>query len=139
MSLQEIITQNSVSLSATAGNTRAEGSAVLHRTLRERPKTVIGSSGNYLHLENGQDIFDATGGAAVSCLGHGNERVKQAMMAQLDANAYCYSLFFSSPAGEKLAKLLVDSTGGVMTKALIVSSGMDGMVPKICEHCILTA
>lgn len=124
MSLQETVTQNTVSLSAPAGDTQPDGSAVLYRTLRERPKTVIGSSGNYLHLENGQAIFDASGGAAVSCLGHGNERVKQAMMAQLEANAYSYSLFFSSPAGEKLAKLLVDSTDGVMSKALIVSSGM---------------
>ncbi|KAJ9411207.1 hypothetical protein DTO045G8_839 [Paecilomyces variotii] len=127
MSLQETVTQNTVSLSAPAGDTQPDGSAVLYRTLRERPKTVIGSSGNYLQLENGQAIFDASGGAAVSCLGHGNERVKQAMMAQLEANAYSYSLFFSSPAGEKLAKLLVDSTDGVMSKALIVSSGSEAV------------
>lgn len=126
MSLQEVVTQSNISLSATtaASDSKSDGSAVLHRTLRERPKTVIGSGGNYLHTEDGQEIFDAAGGAAVSCLGHGNERIKQAMMTQLDDNAYCYSAFFSSPKGEKLAKLLVDSTDGVMSKALIVSSGM---------------
>ena len=50
------------------------GSAVLHRSLHEDPLRVVSSKGHILHLSNGQKIFDATGGAAVACLGHGNER-----------------------------------------------------------------
>ena len=49
-------------------------SAVLHRSLHQVPLRVLSAKGNYLHLSNGQKIFDATGGAAVSCLGHGDER-----------------------------------------------------------------
>lgn len=124
MSLQELTSSGSTTVTIPAStNGDSKTSAVLHRTLREKPNSVIASDGNYLHLDNGQSIFDATGGAAVSCLGHGNERVKQAMMAQVDQNEYCYSLFFSHPPGEKLAKFLVDSTNGVMSKALFVSSG----------------
>lgn len=49
-------------------------SAVLHRSLHHEPLRVVEARGNYLQLNNGQRIFDATGGAAVSCLGHGDER-----------------------------------------------------------------
>ena len=49
-------------------------SFVLHRSLHHEPLQVISAKGNLIHLNNGQSIFDATGGAAVSCLGHGNER-----------------------------------------------------------------
>lgn len=49
-------------------------SSVLHRSLHYDPLRVISAEGNHLHLSNGQTIFDATGGAAVSCLGHGSKR-----------------------------------------------------------------
>jgi adenosylmethionine-8-amino-7-oxononanoate aminotransferase len=49
-------------------------SAVLHRSLHHDPLLVVSASGNYLNLSNGQQIFDASGGAAVACLGHGNEK-----------------------------------------------------------------
>lgn len=49
-------------------------SAVLHRSLHQDPLIVASAEGNYLHMNNGQKIFDATCGAAVACLGHGNKR-----------------------------------------------------------------
>ncbi|GAB7353996.1 hypothetical protein MBLNU459_g4589t1 [Dothideomycetes sp. NU459] len=102
-------------------------SAVLHRSLHNDPLKVVGAQGNYLHLSNGQKILDATGGAAVSCLGHGNERVKQAIMEQMNQVSYCHSLFFATAGIEELAQTLVDSTGGEMTRAFVVSSGSEAM------------
>ena len=52
-------------------------STVLHRSLHADPLRVLSAKGNHLHLSNGQRIFDATGGAAVACLGHGDERYEQ--------------------------------------------------------------
>ena len=49
-------------------------SAVMHRSLLEDPLRVVAAQGNHLQLSNGQKIFDATGGAAVACLGHGDIR-----------------------------------------------------------------
>jgi adenosylmethionine-8-amino-7-oxononanoate aminotransferase len=49
-------------------------SAVLHRSLHHDPLRVVSAKGNYLQLDNGQKIFDATGGAAVACIGHGDQR-----------------------------------------------------------------
>jgi adenosylmethionine-8-amino-7-oxononanoate aminotransferase len=103
------------------------GSAVLHRDLHRDPSKVVRASGNYLTLGNGQVILDATGGAAVSCIGHGSQRVKNAIAAQLDETAYCHTLLFTSSGAEGLARVLVDSTHGEMAKAFIVSSGTDSV------------
>ena len=58
-------------------NGKTTSSAVLHRSLHHKPLHVISAKGNSLYLDNGQRILDATGGAAVSCLGHGNERYER--------------------------------------------------------------
>ena len=63
---------NGANNSSLNGDIRA--SAVLHRSLHCEPLRVVSAKGQYLELSNGQRIFDATGGAAVACLGHGNER-----------------------------------------------------------------
>ena len=74
-------------------------------------------------LTNEIGLLDATGGAAVSCLGHGHQRVKEAIISQLDVVSYVHSATFATEAAELLAKELVESTGGEMSKAYIVSSG----------------
>ena len=102
-------------------------SNVLHRSLHEQPKKVVDASGMYLILEDGQKILDATGGAAVACLGHHHPLVRKAVAAQMDRFSYCHSLFFSSDAGEDLCKYLIDSTDGQMSRAFIVSSGSEAM------------
>ena len=55
-------------------NGKLHKSAVLHRSLHHKPLHAVTAQGNYLYLSNGQKIFDATGGAAVACLGSGNQR-----------------------------------------------------------------
>lgn len=106
---------------------RSQTSRVLHRSLHVQPRKVVKADGVYLHLDNGQKILDATGGAAVACLGHNNEQVKEAIAAQMNKFSYVHSLFFSSEVGEDLCKTLVDSTKGQMSKAFIVSSGSEAM------------
>ena len=98
-------------------------SHVLHRSLHNKPHTVVAAQGLYLTLSNGQKILDATGGAAVSCLGHNHPRVKAAIAKQQDTVSYCHSLFFGTQAGEELADELVRGTNGKMARCFIVSSG----------------
>ncbi|KAI9847524.1 MAG: hypothetical protein M1838_000850 [Thelocarpon superellum] len=105
----------------------ALGSSLLERDLHQAPDKVVSSSGLYLTLENGSQVLDASGGAAVACIGHGEQRVKKAMMAQMDQVSYCHSLFFSSSATETLARELVQGTRGEMSRAFIVSSGSEAM------------
>lgn len=59
---------------AELGSGKTEKSAVIHRSLHHDPLQVISAHGNYLHLSNGQKILDASGGAAVACIGHGDIR-----------------------------------------------------------------
>lgn len=72
-------------------------------------------------------MLDTTCGAAVACIGHGNARVKAAMMAQIDAFSYCNSIFFGTAVGEELCRTLVEGTGNQMAKALIMCSGSEAM------------
>ncbi|KAL0259534.1 hypothetical protein SLS55_005271 [Diplodia seriata] len=116
-----------ISRSAHEGAETTNASGILHRSLKHLPLKVVGASGNYLTLSNGQKILDATGGAAVSCLGHGDKRVQDAITRQMSEVAYCHSLFFSTSAAEDLGQELVAGTNGAMTKAFIVSSGSEAI------------
>lgn len=98
-------------------------SAVLHRDLHAHVPYVSEASGIYLTLSDGRQILDATGGAAVSCIGHGNQRVRDVISSQVQRLDYCHSLFFGQQPSEDLARWLIDSTGGRMSHAFIVNSG----------------
>jgi adenosylmethionine-8-amino-7-oxononanoate aminotransferase len=106
------------------------------RTNAFQPMTVTSGSGIWLTLENGQKILDATSGAGVSAIGHGDPRVKEAIVAQLDKIAYCHPGFYQSEPAQQLANFLVESTQGKMVRALLTGSGkrlfaFDRLVP----HC----
>lgn len=98
-------------------------SAVLHRTLKSAPRQVISGDGKYLTFSDGHKILDSTCGAAVACIGYNNQRVKKAMVNQMDKFTYANSMFFGHPIGEELAAELVNGTRGVMSKAYIMCSG----------------
>ena len=115
-----------------------EQSSVLYRQLRQRPLKIVEGRGSYLITDEGMEILDATGGAAVSCIGHSDKRVHQAILEQMQKLSYCYSLYFTHNAAEKLSKWLVDSTGGRMSRAFIVSSGKASpsmiILPSLLPH-----
>ena len=98
-------------------------SAVLYSNLSDQPPKALSSKGCWIISSDGMDVFDASSGAAVACIGHDNPRVKAAVMRQLDNIAYCYAPFFTTEPVENLARELSDSTGGQMSRAFIVSSG----------------
>lgn len=102
-------------------------SSVLHATLAANPPKIVGAQGHYFKTADGHSIFDASGGAAVSCIGHGNPRVKQAIKDQLDQVEYCFSPWFATDAYEKLATFLTDSTHGEMEKVFICGSGAEAI------------
>lgn len=101
-----------------------EQSAVLHRNLQHPFLRLIGGKGIRLTFEDGHSVIDASGGAAVACIGHGDTRVKKAMADQLDKISYCSTTFYTTDVCEQLCRELVNSTQGYMTRALIVSSGV---------------
>lgn len=48
-------------------------------------------------------------------------------MDQMNQVSYCHSLFYGTTATEDLANLLIESTGGEMARAFIISSGSEAM------------
>src|SRR5258707_2838671 len=98
-------------------------SRVLHRSLRETPPKAIGGDGVWLIAEDGRRILDASGGAAVSCLGHQHPRVLEAMARQASKLAYAHTSFFSSEPAEALADKLVGHEPGGLGYAYLVSGG----------------
>lgn len=97
---------------------------LLDRNLNKAFPVVKSGKGNYLLLTDGRTIFDATSGAAVSCLGHGNQRVIDAMTAQLTTGVpYLASTFWGFEVVEKLCKELIDGTDGKMARVYLTGSG----------------
>jgi 4-aminobutyrate aminotransferase-like enzyme len=102
----------------------AKTSSALHRHLRHNFLLIAKGEGNYLILEDGRRIFDGSGGAAVACIGHGDQRVLDAEFRQMREVSYCATIFYTTKVFEKLCNDLVNSTHGHMGRAYIVNSGM---------------
>jgi adenosylmethionine-8-amino-7-oxononanoate aminotransferase len=110
---------------------RASHSRVLHRSLRETPPKAIGGDGVWLIAEDGRRILDASGGAAVSCLGHQHPRVIEAISRQASKLAYAHTGFFSSEPAEALADRLVGDEPGGLGYAYFVSGGSEAIEASI--------
>lgn len=100
-------------------------SSVFPRDTRQSPPIAMGGEGCYLIDSTGKRYFDGSGGAAVSCLGHGDPEVTEAIKAQLDRLAFAHTGFFSSEPAEALADLLVRHAPGDLSKVYFVSGGSE--------------
>ncbi|MBS0560986.1 MAG: aspartate aminotransferase family protein [Proteobacteria bacterium] len=83
-------------------------SAVLQRALGWTPPTVVAGEGCTLIDADGRRYLDASGGAAVSCLGHSNARVVAAVQAQVARLPFAHTSFFTNAPAEALAHRLID-------------------------------
>jgi adenosylmethionine-8-amino-7-oxononanoate aminotransferase len=100
-------------------------SRVLHRSGAVPPIAVRGE-GIWLHTADGQAIMDASGGAAVAALGHGNRRIAEAIGRQAAEMAYSHTGAFSNQPAEDLADILLHDEPGGLTRAWFCSSGSEG-------------
>jgi adenosylmethionine-8-amino-7-oxononanoate aminotransferase len=99
----------------------------MHRSVSFQPDTAVRGEGLILTLEDGREIIDASGGAAVACLGHGNRRVAAAVSEQVSRLAYVHTGFFTSEPAEALAELLLKDEPAGLSHAFFVSSGSEAM------------
>ena len=100
---------------------------VFHRHLHHTPPVAVGGKGVWIHDSNGKEYLDASGGAAVSCLGHGHPEVLAAMHAQIDRLAYAHTSFFTTEVAEELAAHLIEHGPAGMSHAYFVSGGSEGV------------
>ena len=66
---------------------------------------VVGGDGCYLIDKDGKRYLDGSSGAAVSCLGHSDEYVKDEIKKQIQGLSYVHSSFFTNEPAEKLARV----------------------------------
>ncbi len=88
---------------------------VFHRHTQSDLPVAVRGDGIYLFDSNGKRYLDASGGAAVSCLGHGHPRVTAAIKRQLDQLAYAHTSFFTTEIAETLGMPL-STVGAVLTR-----------------------
>ncbi|HKU93674.1 MAG TPA: aspartate aminotransferase family protein [Vineibacter sp.] len=100
---------------------------ILHRQIRHDYPRAATARGLYIHDKAGKAYLDASGGAAVSCLGHGHPDVVAAMHAQIDALAYAHTSFFTTDAAEDLADDLIAHAPAGMSHAYLVSGGSEAV------------
>ena len=100
---------------------------VLHRTSLAYPPLAVRGEGCFLFDAAGKRYLDASGGAAVSCLGHGHPAVVEAIQRQAAQLAYAHTSFFSNQPMEALADFLIERAPGDLAQAYFVSGGSEAM------------
>lgn len=102
-------------------------SHVFHRSSKGSLPVASHGDGVYIVDKDGKRYLDASGGAAVSCLGHSHPRVIQAIKDQVDQIAFVHSGFFTNSAAEALAEKLTSKAPSGLDYMYIVSSGSESM------------
>lgn len=102
-------------------------SHVFPRTITSPPVKAVASDGCYIIDETGKRYLDGSGGAAVSCLGHGDADVVAAIKAQTDQLAFAHTGFFTSDPAEELADLLIEHAPNGLDRVYFVSGGSEAI------------
>ncbi len=102
-------------------------SQVFPRHTKAKLPTAVSGDGVYIIDQRGQRYLDACGGAAVSCLGHSDEKLKSAIRAQIEALPFAHTGFFTSEPAEALAERLAAAAPGNLERVYFVSGGSEAI------------
>jgi len=100
---------------------------VFHRNPREAYPVAVRGEGAYLIDRDGKRYLDASGGAAVSCLGHSDAAVVKAIQEQLARLPFAHTSFFTNEPMEALADALVAHAPAPLEKVYFVSGGSEAI------------
>lgn len=106
-------------------------SHVFPRHTKVTPPKAVRGEGCYLFDDTGKAYLDGSGGAAVSCLGHGDPDVIAALQAQAEALAFAHTGFFTSEPAEALADLLIQHAPEGLDRVYFVSGGSEAVEAAI--------
>ncbi|MFI4995957.1 MAG: aspartate aminotransferase family protein [Hyphomicrobiales bacterium] len=100
---------------------------VIHRNLRSEVPTAVAGEGPYIIDSTGKRYLDGSGGAAVSCLGHSDREVTDAITAQLERIPYAHTGFFTTEPVEELADFLASKAPQGLGNCYFVSGGSEAI------------
>ena len=106
-------------------------SHIFPRSIAAPPVKAVSAKGCYIYDEAGKRYFDGSGGAAVSCLGHGDQAVIEAIKDQADTLAFAHTGFFTSDPAERLADVLIEHAPGDIDRVYLVSGGSEAVEAAI--------
>ncbi|WP_175756478.1 aspartate aminotransferase family protein [Burkholderia ambifaria] len=100
---------------------------VFHRAPRATLPVAVAGDGIEIIDSTGKRYIDACGGAAVSCLGHSNQRVIDAIKRQVQQLPYAHTSFFTTDVAEELADRLVAAAPAGLEHVYFVSGGSEAI------------
>lgn len=103
----------------------ANRTRILHREPSRDLPVAVSGEGPFVIDSAGKRYLDASGGAAVSCLGHSERRVIEAIKAQLDRLPYAHTGFFTNEPAEALAEHLIERAPDGLGHVYFVSGGSE--------------
>ena len=92
---------------------------------------AVQGDGVYIIDRTGKRYLDASGGAAVSCLGHSDDKVIKAIKKQVKRLEFAHTGFFSNIPAEALAELLIKEAPGSLDRVYLVSGGSEAVEAAI--------
>ena len=106
-------------------------SNVFPRNCKINMPLAVQGEGVYIVDRTGKQYLDASGGAAVSCLGHSDQQVIEAIKSQVERLEFAHTGFFSSVPAEALAELLIKEAPGSLDRVYFVSGGSEAVESAI--------
>src|SRR5437899_1927621 len=108
---------------------RRQREIMTHILYRQTANLPVATGGKGIELidSTGKRYLDASGGAAVSCLGHGHPAVTAALHEQLDKLAYVHTSFFTTEVAEKLGDRLIEDAPAGLSHVYVVSGGSEAV------------
>ncbi|MEZ5843672.1 MAG: aspartate aminotransferase family protein [Hyphomicrobiaceae bacterium] len=100
---------------------------VFHRAPKSAMRVAAGGDGPYIIDRAGKRYLDASGGAAVSCLGHSHPKVIAALKSQIDRLAFVHTGFFTAEPIEELADMLAADAPGDLDRVYFTSGGSESL------------
>lgn len=100
---------------------------ILHRSIGPTLPHAASAQGVYITDTTGRRYLDASGGAAVTSVGHAHPEVLAAMRAQIDNLCYAHTSFFTTDAAEALAEKLVNLAPEGLNYVYLVSGGSEAV------------
>jgi len=100
---------------------------IFPRHTKARPPIAAKGDGAYIIDASGKRYLDGSGGAAVSCLGHSDPEVINAIKGQADQIAFAHTGFFTSEPAERLADRLVAHAPKGIDRVYLVSGGSEAV------------
>ena len=100
---------------------------VFQRQIHAELPLAAGGKGVYIIDSEGKRYLDASGAAAVSCLGHGDADVIRAIKDQADRLAFAHTGFFTTEVAEELAAVLVEGAPEGIASVYFVSGGSEAI------------